>query len=248
VRNKKQNMTTQILPGVIAVIGCDGSGKSTLSADLFSHLQNTNPIELLYLGQSSGNIVDWIKSLPLIGKSLANFLIKKAKGAHKKDKTSADNITVLVIYLLSLWRVHKFRRLLKMVKKHVVVITDRYPQAEISGFYFDGTGVNAGKAGSWFARKLAARELRLYQWMASHLPALIIRLNIDAATAFQRKPDHKLAMLEEKIAAIPKLHFNHAKILDLDSRNPYEQVYKQALKASQDILESAKNKAVEIEH
>ena len=46
---------------------------------------------------------------------------------------------------------------------------------------------------------LRQRELKLYQWMASYLPVLLIRLGIDEQTAFARKPDHQLAALQEKI-------------------------------------------------
>jgi thymidylate kinase len=219
------------LARVIAVIGCDGSGKSTLTADLLTHLRSKGPAALLYLGQSSGNIADRIRSLPLIGAPFGRYLVRKAERAHSKKTAAPDTATTLVIFLLSLWRAHKFRRLLALCRRGGVVITDRYPQAQTPGFYFDGPGLGAVNAESWLARKLAARELRLYQWMASHVPALVIRLNIDADTAHARKPDHKLAMLRSKVAVIPTLHFNGARILDLDGRDPYAQVLDAALNA-----------------
>jgi len=222
---------------VIAVIGCDGSGKSTLTADLFAHLHGKAPIELLYLGQSSGNIGQWITDLPIIGPALGRYLKNKAKGAHSKKNAPPDNLTVLVIYLLSRWRARKFRRMLAMNRRGVIVITDRYPRAEVPGFYFDGTGLGAIKAETWFARMLMAREQKLYEWMASHVPALLIRINIDADTAFARKPDHKLSMLQDKVAVIPTLHFNHANILDLNGTDPYEQVLNTALKACNAAIE-----------
>lgn len=231
-----------ILPKVIAVIGCDGSGKSTLTADLFAQLSAEQPTELLYLGQSSGNIGHWLKNLPLIGAPLGRYLDKKAKTAHQKEKKAPDNLTVLVIYLLSLWRTVKFKRLLKFSKRQVLVITDRYPQAEVAGFYYDGTGLGKFDGETWLARKLIKREQKLYHWMSKHVPALVIRLNIDAETAHARKPDHKLAMLADKISVIPNLHFNHAKILNIDSKKPYQQVLTEALAVSRSVLEPLKNK------
>ncbi|MDF1587602.1 MAG: hypothetical protein P1P93_00350 [Gammaproteobacteria bacterium] len=219
------------LPNVIAVVGCDGSGKSTLTSDLAAHFNRLQTTELLYLGQSSGNIGNWIKRLPIIGTALGRYLDHKAKQAHKDKTSPPDTLTVIVIYLLSLWRVHKFRRMLALSRRGTLIITDRYPQAEKAGFYFDGTGLDPATANAWLARKLAARELRLYQWMASYIPTLIIRLNIDIETAHARKPDHKRAMLQQKITTIPTLHFNSATIVDLNSLDPYEQVLQQALKA-----------------
>ena len=216
---------------VIAVVGCDGSGKSTLTADLITHLAQQRQVEWLYLGQSSGNIGEWIKNLPLIGAAFGRYLVRKAERAHSKEASSPDTLTALVIFFLSVWRAHKFRRMLKLSRRGVLVIADRYPQAEVPGFYFDGQGLNSANAQSWLARQLLKQETRLYQWMASHLPTLLIRLNIDAETAHSRKPDHKLSMLQDKVRVIPTLQFNGAPILDLNGRDPYPQVLDAALKA-----------------
>lgn len=218
---------------MIAVTGCDGAGKSTLSEDLLSHLDPEAPVQWLYLGQSSGNIVRWIEELPLVGPSLKRYLVSKADKAHESEKSDTPGTaTMLVIFILSHWRAHKFRRMLRLCRRGVVVITDRYPQAEVPGFYFDGAGLGAVNAETWLGRKLAAREQRLYQWMASHVPALVIRLNIDADTAHLRKPDHKLSMLRDKVTIIPTLHFNGASILDLDGRDSYEHVLNSALRTA----------------
>ena len=229
---QSQLPTRKRLPRVIAVTGCDGAGKSTLSEDLLAQLRAEQPIEWLYLGQSSGNIAEWIRGLPLIGPPVGRYLVGKADKADDKKNNTPDTATTLVIYILSHWRAHKFRRMLRLSRRGVVVITDRYPQAEVPGFHFDGPGLGAVNSESWLGRKLAAREKRLYQWMASQVPALVIRLNIDADTAHERKPDHKLDILRDKVAIIPGLHFNGARILDLDGRDPYEQVLKTALDAA----------------
>lgn len=225
------------LPRVIAVTGCDGAGKSTLSEDLVSHLDSGVPVQWLYLGQSSGNIARWIKDLPLIGPPIGRYLVGKADRADDKKNSTPDTATTLVIFILSHWRAHKFRRMLRLSRRGVLVITDRYPQAEVPGFHFDGPGLGAVNSESWLGRRLAAREKRLYQWMASQVPALVIRLNIDADTAHERKPDHKLEILRDKVAIIPGLRFNGATILDLDGRDPYEQVLETALDAARNAIE-----------
>ncbi len=226
---------------VIAVTGCDGAGKSTLSEDLFSHLDPGMPVQWLYLGQSSGNIARWIKELPLIGPPIGRYLVSKADKADDKKTSAPDTATTLVIFILSHWRAHKFRRMLRLSRRGAVVITDRYPQAEVPGFHFDGPGLGAVNSETWLGRKLAAREERLYQWMASQVPALVIRLNIDADTAHERKPDHKLQILRDKVAIIPGLHFNGAKILDLDGRDPYKQVLETALEAARNAVGPRRN-------
>lgn len=227
------------LPTVIAVVGCDGAGKSTLASDLLTALHGDGPTEFLYLGQSSGNIAEGIRRLPLIGPAFGRYLVRRAERAHNTQSRPPDLATAIVVHLLSRWRAHKFRHLLALSRRGVVVIVDRYPQAEIPGFYFDGPGLDGSAAGTWLVKKIAQREQRLYEWMASHVPTLVIRLNIDAETAHARKSDHKLSMLRDKVRIIPGLHFNHAKMVELDAREPYAKVLAAALAATRAAIHAA---------
>ena len=227
------------LPGVIAVTGCDGAGKSTLSEDINTHLHAMRPTQWLYLGQSSGNIAEWIRSLPLIGQPFGRYLVRKANQAHSKKTTDPDLATTVVIYILSHWRAHKFRRMLKLSRRGVVVVTDRYPQAEVPGFYFDGAGLGAVNADSWLGRKLAAREQRLYQWMASYVPAPVIRLNIDADTRTGANPITSCRCCRIRWpSSRPEVQWC-ARILDLDGRDPYDQVLAAALHEVSEAISGA---------
>lgn len=117
-----------------------------------------------------------------------------------------------------------------------LLITDRYPQAEVAGFRFDGAQLAKTSGGNWWVQALRRREQKLYQWMASYPPLLLIRLDIDAQTAHARKPDHKLSALQEKVAVIPTLTFNGARILDLDGREPADKILSESLRAIQASL------------
>lgn len=224
---------------VIAITGCDGSGKSTLAASLARALSAQRPTEQLYLGQSSGRIAEWIASLHIIGAPFSRYLLAKSRRVHECPSTPPDNATALVIFLLSYWRVYKFRRMLTKSRRGILLITDRYPQAEVAGFRFDGPQLAKTVGGNRWVSWLRKRERRLYQWMASHLPLLLIRLDIDEQTAYSRKPDHPLSALREKIAVIPHLTFNGAKILDLDGREPANKIFNEALRAIQISLIAA---------
>ncbi|CAI0732809.1 nucleoside/nucleotide kinase family protein [Serratia proteamaculans] len=216
---------------VIAITGCDGSGKSTLAASLVNHLSAQEPTELLYLGQSSGRIGEWISGLPIIGVPFGRYLLAKSERVHEHPSTPPGNVTALVIFLLSYWRVYKFRRMLAKSRKGQLLVTDRYPQAEVAGFRFDGPQLAKTVGGNRWVQRLRKHEQKLYQWMASYPPFLLIRLDIDEKTAYSRKPDHKLSALREKIAVIPHLTFNGAKILDLDGREPASKILDESLSA-----------------
>jgi len=236
--DRAQERTRYPLTRVVAVIGCDGSGKSTLTTDLYARLSDISVTELMYLGQDSGNILRSILRVPLVGPVVGGYLVRKSQKAHAEDKKPAepDALTALVIYLLSRWRRRKFRRMLARHRQGAIIVADRYPQAEVAGFYFDGPGLGANGRASAFVRWLSARERRLYDDMAAYVPGLLIRLNVDAETAHARKPDHKLTMLRDKVSVIPSLTFNAAHILDLDATAPYPEVLQAALEAARTTL------------
>ncbi|MDP1696516.1 MAG: hypothetical protein Q8L45_01805 [Xanthomonadaceae bacterium] len=230
------------LAGVVAVVGCDGTGKSTLTADLLANLRRKGPAERRYMGLVSGEMGNKIKQLPIIGIRLERYLAAKARRAQDMKKKLPGTFTAIVMYLLSLWRVAQLRRVMQLSHDGVLVIADRYPQAEIPGFNYDGPGLTAHRTNNWLIRKLAAREQKLYEWMSEQKPALIIRLTIDADTAYARKPDHHLSELRDKISVMPRLRYNGANVRDIDSRMPYPQVLQAALQAINAALTSAQQR------
>ena len=151
-------------------------------------------------------------------------------------KKPAGTLTAIIMHILSVWRLSKVKRVMRLSAQGILVVADRYPQAEITGFRYDGPGMKASDQDNWLLRYIASRELKLYQWMAQHKPALIIRLNIDAATAHGRKPDHSMAELQDKIDVMPSLNYNGAKLVEIDARAPYVEVWANTLKAVQAVI------------
>lgn len=225
------NRATAPVSGLIAVVGCDGTGKSTLTHDLVERLRREGPAVRRYLGLISGEQGDRIKRLPLIGPRLERRLAAKAAHAQNMRNKPPGLFGALVMYGLSVWRAAHLRRAIRLAERGVLVITDRYPQAEIAGFRYDGPGLGLARSSHWAIRKLAAREQRLYERMAACRPALVIKLDIDFATAHARKPDHGPEELNDKIAIMARLRFNGARLFELDARPPYPEVLENALRA-----------------
>ena len=216
---------------LIAVIGCDGSGKSTVSSDLIAWVgQHYGRTSGSYLGLKSGAIGNWIKGLPLIGPPVERALQKRATQARSKTVKIACLPTALVLYGFSLLREFRFKRMLALRENSVIVVADRYPQVEVPGFY-DGPGLSAAPSRSRLVRFLAEREAALYRWMAGFKPDLVIRLNVDLDTARARKPDHADDLLAQKIAVTPKLTFGGAQLIELDSSKPLDTVLESARQA-----------------
>ncbi|MDI2091452.1 nucleoside/nucleotide kinase family protein [Commensalibacter oyaizuii] len=216
--------TTYRLAPLIAFIGCDGSGKSTLSADITTMLNKQIPAQRCYLGQGSGYIGRKIRELKIIGPILDRVINKKAKTARTKGKKIPGLLTAIVIFAFSCVRFYHFQQMMRLRQKGIIVVTDRYPQTDVPGFY-DGPGLSAAETQNWFISKLVKWEYKLYDRMASIKPDIIFRLNIDVDTAFYRKPDHDYALLQAKVEATHKLSFRGARMIDIDSTIPYKEVY-----------------------
>jgi hypothetical protein len=120
----------------------------------------------------------------------------------------------------------------------VVVLTDRYPQMECPGFY-DGPGLSAAALRSRLVAAIARQERRLYEYMTTFRPDVVVRSNVDAATpatALARKPDHRADLLGKKVAVAPLLRFAGAPIIDLDATQPYNLVYRRAAEILGDTI------------
>jgi thymidylate kinase len=213
---------TRLAP-LIAVVGTDGSGKTTVSSAVLDFVREYGAAETAHLGLRSGDLGRAIKALPLIGPVLEGYATRKAAQARDKKDRIPGAVTAFIIYVFSVLRVRRFKRMMVKRAAGIIVVTDRYPQVDVPGFY-DGPGLSAARAEGRFVRWLSEKERRDYDWMASLLPDLVIRLNVDLETAFARKPDHKYESLRQKVEATPKLTFGGAPIVDLNSRDPLETV------------------------
>jgi thymidylate kinase len=242
--NTEQQPRPTYIPGLVAVIGCDGTGKSTLTADLLKHMQARWITERRYLGVFSGESGDKIKKLPFIGVWLERRLAAKSEKTQSMSSKAPAWWAALIIYAFSLKRASKLRQVQRRAESGVLVISDRYPQAQISGFHYDGPGIGVERATGRLKTWLARREQKIYQQMALCRPELIIRLDIDVETAFSRKPDHSYTELRDKIEVMVQLDYNGSRILELDARAPYNEVLEKALDAVSSVAIASQRKEV----
>lgn len=223
--------TVQTLAGVFAVVGCDGTGKSTLTRDLVKEMSARGRARRCYLGLVSGEVGDKIKELPFLGVRLEDHLHRKANRALDMEKPVPGLGTAIIMYLFSIWRSLLLRRVIWLSGRGFRIIADRYPQVEIPGFHYDGPGLTEARTENWLVARLAAREQAMYEWMSQYRPALVISLKIDVDTAFARKPDHDIEELRDKIATMPLLRFSEASVVAIDATLPYPEMLAAAIAA-----------------
>src|SRR3546814_916204 len=227
-RSSAANGTTSdraVLSPLIAIIGCDGAGKSTVGAHVLAFVRDYCPATTAHLGKQSGNLGRALAHLPLIGTWIGRAIRRKSEHVrnHRSKNKTPGVLPALVIGAFTLRRVLRFRRMLALRRQGLIVVADRYPQLEVQGAY-DCPGLSASAEGSRLARWLAARVHAAFVWMTSYRPDLVIRLNVDLNTACARKPDHDRESLARKIASTPLLLFNGAHIVDLDANQPLAEI------------------------
>lgn len=231
MHSNELNTVSTCIPGLIAVVGCDGTGKSTLTVDLVKALSSSCTAERRYLGLISGEDGDKIKRLPVIGIWLERRLAAKSEKTQRMSSKAPALWAALIMYGLSVWRKANLVKAKRLAQSGVMVVCDRYPQAEISGFYYDGPGIGIERTSGKLMTYLAQQEQHLYQQMALCRPELIIRLEIDADTAFSRKPDHNYDELRDKALVMTQLTYTGSRVLNIDARAPYHEVLQTALAA-----------------
>ncbi|TNE35006.1 MAG: hypothetical protein EP350_00705 [Alphaproteobacteria bacterium] len=230
-------MPDERLAPLIAVIGSDGSGKSTLSQDILEHIRKSRPAEHGYLGLGSGEQGRAIGRWPLIGPVLQDWLESIAATLRDPEAAVPGLIPALYAMRKSRKRRARFESLLESRRAGVTIVTDRYPQVEVAGLH-DGP-IISGRASSARIAKIQAQERALYAEMAAFLPTLVIRLHIDTDTVMARKPDHDRALIEQKVQSVDRLTFNGAPMIELDATMPYDEELKLALAAVDAALAQA---------
>ncbi len=212
---------------LIAIVGCDGSGKSTVSEAVLAVARRFGAAEAVHLGKQSGNVGRALSRLPLLGGAVDRTITSQTLKIGGRKERNPEPFAALVIYAFLIRRVRRFKRMLALRRRNTIIVADRFPQLDVPTAY-DGPGMIAGAPGTRLVRWLAARERARFEWMTRVRPDLVIRLDVDFETAFARKPDHKPESLRGKIAATPHFRFGGAPIVEIDSRRPLAEVLAQA--------------------
>lgn len=95
-----------ITPPLIAVIGSDGSGKSTVCEHLITVVEKYGAAERVHLGKQAGNVGRAVTKLPLMGKSLHKTI---ERNQVKTAKKLPGPVPALVITAFVARRLLRFR-------------------------------------------------------------------------------------------------------------------------------------------
>ncbi len=204
---------------VVAVIGVDGSGKSTVVAAIRAWLSQEIDVVPIYFGTGHGRPSLVLLPFKLMVPLITLFIRTKPKGASH-GKISDRPPGLLYSALLMVWAtVVAIEKRIKLSAAHrganrgLVVLTDRYPQNEIHDFNEGLMMARLTRVPLWLRRF----EATAYSLAHRVPPDLVIKLVVTPETAARREPDMDPAVIRTRIAQVPRLAFPGARVVCIDA-------------------------------
>lgn len=220
---------------LVAVVGPDGAGKSTLVAELAEWLGAAFEVRSVYLGKGDPVSAAWHAA------ARAKWRVLAAVGRSPPpaaDGRAASPGPVAITRAIS-WRdwakalssvslgreLHaEVRAARRAATGGAIVITDRFPT--LGSPFADGPRIAA--SGSPLLRVLSKHERASYERATSLAPDLVLRLVLDPDIAWSRKPDHDRSAIRSKMEALLDASFGAGYVVDIDATQPREAVLLEA--------------------
>lgn len=211
---------------VVAVLGVDGSGKTTVVRALRNWLVAEVDTLPMYFGTGDGRpsvvLLPFKLLVPLIARMLRT----------RPDSSSHGRVTgqapgPLYSLLLTVWAaivaMEKRRKLLsahRAASRGMVVITDRYPQNQIASFN-DGPLLPRLR---WVPRWLRRAEARAYALGDCLAPDLVLKLEAPIERLLQREPMMDPDVVRARADRLRQLVFPGARMVSIDAAGELEDV------------------------
>ncbi|MEP7227127.1 MAG: hypothetical protein ABI785_07185 [Gemmatimonadales bacterium] len=222
---------------VVAFLGSDGSGKSTLVGEVSRTYASKIDVYRVYFGSGDGPAS--LLRLPL--RLARRLYVRLLRGPRQGPRVASGPASARpvkkgaaglgrLLWGLSLAR-EKGRRLQSAWRARslgMLVLADRFPQTQVLGFNDGPLLSDLRQSPGRIARWVASREARAYEWANRYPPDLVIRLNVSPAVAVARKPEMTVEEVARRVQAVRSMTFGAgAKVVDVDADRPLEEVLRE---------------------
>ncbi|MEE3368089.1 MAG: hypothetical protein VX346_01965 [Planctomycetota bacterium] len=240
---------------LIAIVGADGAGKSTIVKELQRWTSWKLDATRVYFGSGDGPVSISRKCLSVFVKagSMARQLVIRS-GEKQTPKTVASpaprdvpalsnrrwfHVWLSTIRVLLIAR--ERRRNLVVARqarnRGMVVLADRYPQTQFLDM-MDSPHLSEWKRHpNKVLRALTAWETKAYESAATPPPDLVIKLCVDPQVAHRRKGDQTMPSLTRRCQIVRELTFPRAtKTVAIDANLPLDHVLVETKRAIWNLL------------
>ncbi len=211
---------------VAAMIGVDGSGKTTVAAAIRDWLGSEVDVMPIYFGTGEGRPSLLLRPFKIMVPVITRLLGAKPRGAsHGLISDRAPG--ALYSSLMVVWATAvaaekriKLRAAHRGAARGLVIVADRYPQNEDAG-YNDGPLLPRLKRAPGWLRRF---EARIYGLARRLPPDLVLKLEVTPETAARREPEMDPTVIRWRIEAASHLVFPGARIVRVDAERPLAEV------------------------
>jgi len=221
---------------IIALLGADGSGKSTQVKQLTKWLGWKIDVARIYFGSGDGPM-SWHRAMLLWLQSVLGRSGRQKEKSNLHEAPSSEptqhhaspgKLRRLFKGLYAISLAYEKRSTLgkatRARNRGMIVICDRYPQNQIVG-YNDGPLLTEwlGTGSLW--NGLARLEHQLLSVFSAVSPDLVIKLNVSKEVSAFRKTDTPKEMIKRKIEAVLSLRFGpECQIIELNADQSLEEI------------------------
>ncbi|MGB2923919.1 MAG: hypothetical protein WBB82_01300 [Limnothrix sp.] len=237
---------------IVAVLGADGSGKSTTTTEITRCLAKKVDVFPVYLGSGDGKasilrqplilmsrVVNAVRSpqssTPSVEGTKASLQRSAQVGLHKNGKRSMLSSLGKILWavILTYEKQNKLKQAYRAREKGMIVVCDRYPQTQFLGFNDGPLLGHENDHSSKLLKILRQWELRAYQQMTETMPPdLVIKLNVTPEIALARKSDTPPDIVQRKVTAVKALAFPpQTTVIDINAEQPLNDVLVTAKRA-----------------
>ena len=211
---------------VVAVVGVDGSGKSSVTAAIRHWLGAEVDVMPIYFGTGDGRPSLFLLPFKMLVPLATRLLRVKRQGTShgrisSRARGPAYGLMMMVwATVVAVEKRSKLRAANRGAGRGLVVIADRYPQDEDIE-YNEAPLLSRVKRAPFWLRRFEQRSYAL----ARHLPPdLVFKLHVTAETIAQREPDMDPLVVRQRIVALRGLAFPGARVVPVDAERPLAEV------------------------
>ncbi|HXV72229.1 MAG TPA: hypothetical protein VEB69_12635 [Acidimicrobiia bacterium] len=210
---------------LVAFVGSDGSGKSTVVAKLHRWLGGKVDVMPVYLGSGKGrgSLLRW--PLQQVKKTMRGRGRRPGSGVNGSTRRIT---TDRVVWALALAREksRKLKRAGRAREKGLIVICDRYPQTQTDGM-IDGPLLSSWLSSENTTRRVLAEwERRPYLLAESLGPDVVLRFDVPSDLARSRRSEVDAETFELRRNVVMDLRFPNARygLISIDAARDLDSV------------------------